>query len=343
MIEAYLDIETTGLSPEYSRITVIGIHLVEDGTERFVQLVGDDITAESLLAALEGVETIHTYNGSRFDLPFIQMRLGVDLTKDYEHCDLMYDCWQNNLYGGLKRVEQTLGIPRKLTEINGLEAVRLWWRYLNDYDEDALKTLCDYNREDVVNLKALKEKIGGGRKVNKRTPHLSSEERQAKINSYGAAYERVEKTLAALPKKMWCYKPSPSEWSVHEIVIHLADAEANGYVRFRRFIAEPGSKVMAYDQDTWAKKLDYRNQNIDESLQLLKYLRSTTYSILKGLPDEVWTNTVEHSENGVMTLEDWLEIYTNHPAAHIAQMKHNLKLWKKADKACYQRVKTPGF
>jgi uncharacterized protein YprB with RNaseH-like and TPR domain len=47
MIEAYLDIETTGLSPEYSKITVIGIHLVENGVERFVQLVGDNITSES--------------------------------------------------------------------------------------------------------------------------------------------------------------------------------------------------------------------------------------------------------------------------------------------------------
>ena len=231
-------------------------------------------------------------------------------------------------------MEQTLGIPRKLTEINGLEAVRLWWRYVNDYDKDALKTLCEYNKEDVVNLKVLKDKVGGGRKVIKRTLRLSSEERQEKIESFGAAYGRIEKTLGTLPGEMWSYKPSPSEWSVHEIVIHLADAEANGYVRFRRFVAEPGSKVMAYDQDTWAKKLDYKNQDIEESLQLFKYLRSTTYSILKNLPDEVWVNTVEHSENGIMTLEDWLEIYDNHPRAHIAQMKHNLKLWKKrANKA----------
>jgi len=55
MIEAYLDIETTGLSPDSSKITVIGIHLLENQTERFVQLVGDNITPENLLKALEGV------------------------------------------------------------------------------------------------------------------------------------------------------------------------------------------------------------------------------------------------------------------------------------------------
>ena len=71
----------------------------------------------------------------------------------------MYDCWKKNLYGGFKSVERQLGISRKLTEVNGYEAVRLWWRYVNDCDEDALNTLLKYNREDVLNLKCLKEKI----------------------------------------------------------------------------------------------------------------------------------------------------------------------------------------
>jgi hypothetical protein len=39
-------------------------------------------------------------------------------------------------------------------------AVRLWWNYVNDKDEGALKTLLEYNREDVVNLKVLREKLG---------------------------------------------------------------------------------------------------------------------------------------------------------------------------------------
>jgi len=44
-----------------------------------------------------------------------------------------------------------------LTSDLSYEAVRLWWRYVNDYDEDALNTLLEYNKEDVVNLKSLKE------------------------------------------------------------------------------------------------------------------------------------------------------------------------------------------
>ncbi len=158
-VEAYLDIETTGLSPWYGEITVVGIHIVNEFDTRFIQLVGEDITADSILKALEVVEVIHTYNGSRFDLPFIYCRLGVNLAKLFRHCDLMYDCWRNNLYGGFKAVERQLGIQRRLKDITGYEAVRLWWRYVNDYDEDALATLLEYNKEDVINLKTLKERL----------------------------------------------------------------------------------------------------------------------------------------------------------------------------------------
>jgi len=158
-VEAYLDIETTGLSSEYCEITVIGIHLCNGIDSAFIQLVGEDINADSIVDALNGVQIIYTYNGSRFDLPFISSRLGINLAQLFTHRDLMYDCWRCNLYGGFKAVERQLGIERKLTEVSGYEAVRLWWRYVNDYDEDALTTLLEYNKEDVLNLKVLKEEL----------------------------------------------------------------------------------------------------------------------------------------------------------------------------------------
>ena len=158
-IEAYLDIETTGLSPWDNEITVVGIHICSGAETRFVQLVGKDITADSLLEALSEVSVIHTFNGSRFDLPFISYRLGVDLAQRFTHHDLAYDCWRKNLYGGLKRVERKLDIKRRLTEIDGYEAARLWWRYVNDHNQDALNTLLEYNKEDVLNLKTLREKL----------------------------------------------------------------------------------------------------------------------------------------------------------------------------------------
>lgn len=157
--EAFLDIETTGLSREHCEITVVGIHLSDGLNAGFVQLVGGDVTATGIVEALAGVDIIYTYNGSRFDLPFIHARLGIDLAELFSHRDLMYDCWRSDLYGGLKCVERQLNIKRKLTEVDGFEAVRLWWRYVNNYDEAALAKLLEYNREDVLNLKVLKETL----------------------------------------------------------------------------------------------------------------------------------------------------------------------------------------
>ena len=159
MFDAYLDIETTGLSWFYNDITVVGIYLVNGSENRLVQLVGREVTRDNLLEAINGVNTIYTYNGSRFDLPFIRASLDVDLTDHYHHHDLMYDCWRNNLYGGLKSVEQQLGIPRQLKGISGWDAVILWWRYQNSGNQNALATLLKYNEEDVVNLKVLRERL----------------------------------------------------------------------------------------------------------------------------------------------------------------------------------------
>jgi uncharacterized protein YprB with RNaseH-like and TPR domain len=160
MFDAYLDIETTGLSCQYADITVIGIYLVNGSESRLVQLVGRDVAIDNLLEAINGVNTIYTYNGSRFDLPFIHGSLGINLSDTFPHRDLMYDCWRCNLKGGFKAVEQQLGIPRQLQGMNGWDAVLLWHRYQNYGDQKALATLLKYNEEDVVNLKVLRERLG---------------------------------------------------------------------------------------------------------------------------------------------------------------------------------------
>lgn len=159
MLDAYLDIETTGLSWFDAYITVIGIFLDDGIDSRLIQLVGKDANKENLLESLKRVHTIFTYNGSRFDLPFIQASLGVNLTDRYYHHDLMYDCWKYNLRGGFKAVETQLCIPRKLKGITGWDAVGLWYKYQNNNDHDSLSLLLQYNGEDVTNLKALKEKL----------------------------------------------------------------------------------------------------------------------------------------------------------------------------------------
>jgi uncharacterized protein YprB with RNaseH-like and TPR domain len=159
MFDAYIDIETTGLSPITDMVTVIGIFLTDGRNNKLVQLVGEKITRDRLLEALKNVRVIYTYNGSRFEVPFINISLGIDLAKHWRHCDLMFECWRNNLYGGLKAVEAMLGIPRQLKGISGADAIRLWQKYQKERDQDSLAVLLRYNAEDVMNLKTLREKL----------------------------------------------------------------------------------------------------------------------------------------------------------------------------------------
>ena len=159
LTDAYLDIETTGLSQFYDVITVIGIYLCNDIEDKLIQLYGDQVTKDNLIAALQDVHRIYTYNGRRFDIPFIAVFLGINLEAEFEHHDLMYRCWNYNLKGGFKAVERQLQIPRQTEGITGFDAVRLWWKYQDSYDEDALNLLLQYNKEDVINLKTLREKL----------------------------------------------------------------------------------------------------------------------------------------------------------------------------------------
>lgn len=156
---AYLDIETTSLSPSDGDLTVIGLFLDQGKGQEVIQLVGDEISAAKLLEIMEKVKVLYTYNGERFDLPYIKGKLGVDLTKCCLHKDLMHDCWRRNLYGGLKAVERQLGIKRELAGIDGIMAVQLWHHYKYYGHQESLMTLLGYNREDVLNLKVLREKL----------------------------------------------------------------------------------------------------------------------------------------------------------------------------------------
>jgi uncharacterized protein YprB with RNaseH-like and TPR domain len=155
----YLDIETTGLSREYASLTVVGLALERGRKCKVVQMVGEQIFASRLIALIKKAEVLYTYNGSRFDLPFIKSKLGVDLRDYITHEDLMYECWRRNLYGGLKKVEEKLGIGRKTRGIDGRMAVKLWYDYENYGNRESLALLLEYNKEDILNLAVLRKKL----------------------------------------------------------------------------------------------------------------------------------------------------------------------------------------
>ncbi len=157
---------------------------------------------------------------------------------------------------------------------------------------------------------------------------MTAEERQQKIELYGRAHRLLMDALPYLPRSMWEFRAAPDGWTVHEILIHIADSEAHSFVRLRRGLAEPGSAVIAYDETRWARELDYPARDPFEALELFRWLRQSSYHLIREQPEEVWSRTIEHPENGTMTLDDWLDTYTRHIPDHLDQMHSVYQQWK---------------
>ncbi len=155
-VKAYLDIETCA----GGEVTVVGIYREDRGLR---QLVGGEITDVAVWEALDGVDTLCTYNGDRFDLPILERQTRLDLRSRFQSLDLLRECRRVGLKGGLKRMEERFGIPRSTRGMNGWDALQLWARYENAGDQESLALLLEYNREDVMNLVQLERIVVGVR------------------------------------------------------------------------------------------------------------------------------------------------------------------------------------
>ena len=146
----YLDIETSGLYQGVDEITVIGLY---DG--RTVQSFVNGKNLEQFEIAMASYDLAITFNGTRFDLPFIK-RCFKHIALPPAHIDLCFFLRKLGYKGGLKSIEKQVGLTREedVEGLGGFEAVLLWQAYQQG-DEDALDRLVRYNRADIVNLEPL--------------------------------------------------------------------------------------------------------------------------------------------------------------------------------------------
>jgi uncharacterized protein YprB with RNaseH-like and TPR domain len=147
----YLDIETTGLTPDDDAVTCVGTY---DGRTARAYVQGRDL--ERFENAIDEADLLVTYNGACFDLPFLRSVFPrVDLDRPL-HIDLRYPLHRLGFRGGLKGIEPQLGIHREdaLQGVDGYMAVLLW-REHRAGSAVALDTLVRYCLEDVVNLEPL--------------------------------------------------------------------------------------------------------------------------------------------------------------------------------------------
>lgn len=158
-------------------------------------------------------------------------------------------------------------------------------------------------------------------------------DRAALIDAFAGGASVVRDAWDQVPEAARRFRPAPGEWSPHELVIHLADADVNGYLRFRKLVAEPGATVPGYEQDAWAARLDYHTQDADLAIELMARLRALTHPILESLDDALWSHMVTHAERGPWTMEDWLRTYTDHVTDHLRQMDAAVAVWRRTGRS----------
>lgn len=117
------------------------------------------------------------------------------------------------------------------------------------------------------------------------------------------------------------FTPAPEKWSLRQIVAHVADSEIVAADRFRRIIAEDQPTLIGYDQDAWARNLDYARRKTSESIETFRRLRAENYELIKDLPAPAFERTGNHSERGPITLQRHLETMAAHAESHARQIR----------------------
>lgn len=146
----FLDIETTGISLHYDKITLIGTF---DGLD-FRVFVKDN-NLEEIVDYLKNFEMVVTFNGKLFDIPFIKKEF-PELKIPPIHLDLRFILKSLGLTGPLKEIEAILNIPRPkdVQNINGRAAAVLWSKFVKG-DNNAFERLLLYNLYDTIDLRGI--------------------------------------------------------------------------------------------------------------------------------------------------------------------------------------------
>lgn len=112
----------------------------------------------------------------------------------------------------------------------------------------------------------------------------SSEETLA---MYARGGEEIEAALAGLTEADLDLTRGPHEWSIRQIVHHLAETDSLFLMTFESALVQPGCIYIRnpYDQPHWAEALAYRERAIEPSLALIKAMRRHLVQLFQHVPD----------------------------------------------------------
>lgn len=158
-------------------------------------------------------------------------------------------------------------------------------------------------------------------------PHTPAD-RPVLIDAIRVLPSQLEQAVAGLSDEQLDFRPAPGEWSVRQIVHHVADSHMNSFIRCKWLLTEDNPTIKPYDQDVCAELADYQPP-VDLSLMLLKGLHARWVALFASLTPEQWSRRGQHPESGEITLDSLLDYYAWHGQNHIEQIERNLATFSK--------------
>src|SRR5439155_21179602 len=87
-------------------------------------------------------------------------------------------------------------------------------------------------------------------------------------------------------------------WTIRQIVHHLADSHVNSYVRFKWALTEEQPTIKAYYEDRWAALKDSRTGDVRAPLALLEALHARWVQLLRSMTEGQFGQSFVHPETG---------------------------------------------
>jgi uncharacterized damage-inducible protein DinB len=138
----------------------------------------------------------------------------------------------------------------------------------------------------------------------------------------------LRETTSALPRAIEGLSPSqlrrpeqPGKWSIGQILPHLADSEVVWAWRMRLILAQDRPRLTGYDQDLWADRLHYDQDDPLEALELFAVLRRANLRIVERASSADLKRVGVHVERGEESLEHLLRLHAGHDLLHLRQIE----------------------
>jgi uncharacterized damage-inducible protein DinB len=137
------------------------------------------------------------------------------------------------------------------------------------------------------------------------------------IDDFAGGGEQLRLAVAGLTAEALRTRCAPGVWSIHEVVIHLADSDAIAIDRMKRMLTDDNPTQLNADETAYIERLFPHEQSLDDALTLVDLGRRQFACVLRRLPDEAFARVATHELGGRRTLAEMLASYTEHLAHHV--------------------------